>query len=100
MLSKDMDTDSERDPFSDRSFDLPLDQLDRLYAPSDRDSRHKFNLAYGNLPVGMTATLASRRRRSRSRRPGVPTSATARKDNVLHVRLADHAPFRFGNGYE
>ena len=52
VLSKDMDTDSsERDPFTDRSFDLPLYQLDRLYAPSDRDSRHKFNLfTYGNLP--------------------------------------------------
>ena len=34
VLSKDMDTDSsERDPFTDRSFDIPLTELDRLYAP-------------------------------------------------------------------
>src|SRR4029450_2800885 len=55
VVSKDMDTDpSERDPFPDRSFDLPLSDLDRLYAPSDRDIRHKFNLfTYGDLPAGL-----------------------------------------------
>jgi hypothetical protein len=86
VLSKDMDTDSsERDPFTDRSFDLPLDQLDRLYAPSDRDSRHKFNLvSYGNLPYGMTGNA---RIQARSAQPITPAGAgpdernSARKDN-------------------
>ena len=33
VLSTDKDTDSsERDPFTDRSFDVPLSELDRLYA--------------------------------------------------------------------
>ena len=42
MLSKDLDDDSnERDPFTDRAFDINNLQLD--YALSDRDIRHKFN---------------------------------------------------------
>jgi hypothetical protein len=41
-LAKDKDDDSnERDPFTDRSFDINNLQLD--YALSDRDIRHKFN---------------------------------------------------------
>jgi hypothetical protein len=106
VLSKDMDTDSsERDPFTDRSFDLPLDQLDRLYAPSDRDSRHKFNLVtYGDLPAGMTGNA---RIQARSAQPITPTGGgpdernSARKDNEFFTfdwRLM--RPFRFGNRYE
>ncbi len=106
VLSKDMDTDSsERDPFTDRSFDLPLDQLDRLYAPSDRDSRHKFNLVtYGNLPAGMTGNA---RIQARSAQPITPTGGgpdernSTRKDNEFFTfdwRIM--RPFRFGNRYE
>ena len=106
VISRDMDTDSsERDPFTDRSFDLPLDQLDRLYAPSDRDSRHKFNLfAYGNLPYGMTG---NGRIQARSAQPITPAGGgpddrnSARKDNEFFTfdwRIS--RPFTFGRGYE
>ena len=106
VISKDMDTDSsERDPFTDRSFDLPLDQLDRLYAPSDRDSRHKFNLfAYGNLPFGITG---NGRIQARSAQPITPAGGgpdernSVRKDNEFFTfdwRIM--RPFRFGNRYE
>jgi hypothetical protein len=106
VLSKDMDTDSsERDPFQDRSFDLPLDQLDRLYAPSDRDSRHKFNLVtYGTLPLGMTGNA---RIQARSAQPITPAGGSAdqrnsaRKDNEFFTfdwRIM--RPFKFGNNYE
>ena len=106
VLSKDMDTDSsERDPFTDRSFDLPLSELDRLYAPSDRDIRHKFNLfAYGNLPAGI---IGNSRIQARSAQPITPAGGgpeqrnSIRKDNeffTLDWRIM--RPFRFGNRYE
>ena len=106
VLSKDMDTDSsERDPFTDRSFDLPLSQLDRLYAPSDRDIRHKFNLfAYGNLPAGI---IGNSRIQARSAQPITPTGGgpdernSIRKDNAFFTfdwRIM--RPFKFGNRYE
>jgi hypothetical protein len=42
VFSKDKDDDSnERDPFTDRSFDVNHPELD--YSLSDRDIRHKFN---------------------------------------------------------
>jgi hypothetical protein len=71
VLSKDLDTDSsERDPFTDQSFDLPLDQLGRNYGPSLRDIRHKFNLfAYGELPWGV---IANTRIQARSAQPITP----------------------------
>lgn len=106
MLSKDLDTDSsERDPFVDRSFDVPLSQLDRLYAPSDRDSRHKFNLfTYGQLPGGVVGNV---RIQARSAQPITPAPGSAdtrnsiRKDNEFFTfdwRIM--RPFRFGNRYE
>jgi hypothetical protein len=106
VLSKDTDTDSsERDPFTDRSFDLPLDQLDRLEAPSDRDIRHKFNMiAYGNLPAGITGNA---RIQARTAQPITPAGGTAddrnsiRKDNEFFTfdwRVM--RPFTFGNNYQ
>jgi hypothetical protein len=106
VLSKDMDTDSsERDPFTDRSFDVPLSELDRLYAPSDRDIRHKFNMfAHGTLPFEI---LGNARIQARSAQPITPTPGTAetrnstRKDNEFFTfdwRIM--RPFRFGNRYE
>jgi hypothetical protein len=106
VLSKDMDTDSsERDPFTDRSFDLPLSQLDRLYAPSDRDIRHKFNLfTYGTLPAGI---IGNARIQARSAQPITPVGGgpdernSIRKDNEFFTfdwRIM--RPFRFGNRYE
>ena len=52
VLSEDLDDDSnERDPFSFRYFDYF--NLNREYAFSDRDEKHKFNLsAYTELPAG------------------------------------------------
>jgi hypothetical protein len=52
VLSEDLDDDSnERDPFSFRYFDYF--NLNREYAFSDRDEKHKFNLAaYAELPAG------------------------------------------------
>jgi hypothetical protein len=106
VLSKDMDTDSsERDPFLDRSFDLPISELDRLYAPSDRDIRHKFNLfSYGDLPGGM---VGNTRIQVRSAQPITPAGGTAdmrnstRKDNAFFTfdwRIM--RPFSFGNRYQ
>jgi hypothetical protein len=50
VYAKDEDDDSnERDPFTDRSFNLF--DLDKDYGPSDRDIRHRFNMfAYVELP--------------------------------------------------
>jgi Carboxypeptidase regulatory-like domain/TonB-dependent Receptor Plug Domain/TonB dependent receptor len=106
VLSKDMDTDSsERDPFTDRSFDLPLSQLDRLYAPSDRDIRHKFNFfSYGTLPAGI---VGNARIQARTAQPITPAGGTAddrnsaRKDNEFFTfdwRIM--RSFRFGGRYE
>ena len=106
VLSKDMDTDSsERDPFTDRSFDLPLSDLDRLYAPSDRDIRHKFNLyAYGNLPAGINRQrshpgalrAADHARGRRTRR----TEQHPQGQRVLHIGLADHAAVQVRQRYQ
>jgi hypothetical protein len=85
VLSKDLDDDSnERDPFTDRSFDINNLQLD--YALSDRDIRHKFNfILNGELPWGIQANA---RIQARSAQPITPASGrtatnrnTDRKDN-------------------
>ena len=104
VLSKDKDDDSnERDPFTDRSFDISNLQLD--YALSDRDIRHKFNFyLYSELPWGFQFTP---RIQARSAQPATPATRTAtnrntlRKDNQYFSfdwRLA--RPFRFGERYE
>lgn len=53
VVSKDEDTDSnERDPFTDRSFNLY--DLDQDWGPSDRDIRHKVNaFGYFSLPANL-----------------------------------------------
>ncbi len=53
VFSKDQDDDSnERDPFTDRAFDINNLQLD--YSLADRDIRHKFNFyTYAELPWGL-----------------------------------------------
>ncbi len=106
VLSYDKDTDSsERDPFTDRSFDLPLSELDRLYAPSDRDSRHKFNMfAHGSLPWQLQGNA---RIQARTAQPITPVGATAdernsdRKDNEFFTfdwRIS--RTFGFGSRYQ
>ena len=103
-LAKDMDDDSnERDPFTDRAFDLNNLQLD--YALSDRDIRHKFNFSMfselfwgleGNFLVqGLTAQPITPNPRTATNRN------TLRKDNAYFSfdwRL--QRPFKFGDRYE
>lgn len=84
VLSKDLDDDSnERDPFSDRSFNLNNLQAD--YALSDRDIRHKFNfILNGELPWGFEANARIQARSAQPITPGARTATnrnTARKDN-------------------
>ena len=103
VLSKDKDDDSnERDPFTDRSFDLSNLQAD--YALSDRDIRHKFNfVTYAELPGGLEGNF---RVQARSAQPITPATRTAtnrnslRKDNAYFSfdwRL--QRPFKFGERY-
>jgi len=103
VLSKDKDDDSnERDPFTDRSFDI--NNLNFDYSLSDRDIRHKFNFfMYSELPWGFEFTP---RVQARSAQPATPATRTAtnrntlRKDNKYFSfdwRLA--RPFKFGERY-
>jgi hypothetical protein len=79
-LAKDLDDDSnERDPFTDRSFNINNLQLD--YALSDRDIRHKFNFyLYAELPGGFQANT---RLQARSAQPITPATRTATNRNSL-----------------
>src|SRR5687767_2260573 len=103
-LAKDVDDDSnERDPFTDRAFDINNLQLD--YALSDRDIRHRFNF-YANfdLPWGFEF---SPRVQARTAQPKSPDCAsrcfprnTLRKSNEYFSfdwRL--QRPIRFGERY-
>ncbi|MEO6654481.1 MAG: carboxypeptidase regulatory-like domain-containing protein [Pyrinomonadaceae bacterium] len=78
--SRDKDDDSnERDPFTDRSFDVNNPGLD--YALSDRDIKHKFNLfAYFELPGKFQFTP---RFQARSAQPATPATRTATNRNSL-----------------
>jgi hypothetical protein len=83
-LAKDKDDDSnERDPFTDRAFDLNNLQLD--YALSDRDIRHRFNLfTFIELGWGFDGNFRLQGRTAQPITPGVRTATnrnTARKDN-------------------
>jgi len=103
VLSKDQDDDSnERDPFTDRSFDINNLSLD--YALSDRDIRHKFNfVTFAELFWGLEGNF---RVQARSAQPITPAVRTAtnrnslRKDNKYFSfdwRL--QRPFKFGDRY-
>ncbi|MGH9842121.1 MAG: TonB-dependent receptor [Blastocatellia bacterium] len=103
VWSKDLDDDSnERDPFTDRSFNLNNLQAD--YALSDRDIRHKFNfILNSNLPGGVDANARIQARSAQPITPGARTATnrnTARKDNEFFSfdwRLARQ--FRWGDHY-
>ena len=103
VLSKDLDDDSnERDPFTDRAFDINNLQLD--YALSDRDIRHRFNF-YSNveLPAGFDLNARVQARGAQPITPAVRTATnrnTLRKNNEyfsLDWRL--QRPFRFGERF-
>lgn len=102
-LAKDKDDDSnERDPFTDRSFDIFNLALD--YAQSDRDIRHKFNFyMFAELPWGFEFVP---RVQGRTAQPATPAPRTAtnrntlRKDNEFFSfdwRLSRR--FKFGERY-
>jgi hypothetical protein len=104
VYAKDRDDDSnERDPFTDRAFDLNNLQLD--YALSDRDIRHKFNFVlFSQLFWGIEGNF---RVQARTAQPITPNPRTAtnrnslRKDNEYFSfdwRL--QRPFKFGDRYE
>jgi outer membrane receptor for ferrienterochelin and colicin len=100
VLSKDQDDDSnERDPFSDRAFDINNLNLD--YGLSDRDIRHKVNF-YSYAEIGGGFQLSGRLQ-GRSAQPITPGARTAnnrntdRKDNKYFSfdwRLS--RPFKLG----
>jgi outer membrane receptor for ferrienterochelin and colicin len=83
-FARDKDDDSnERDPFTDRSFDINNLQLD--YAYSDRDIRHKFNFfTFVELGWGFEGNFRVQGRTAQPITPGTRTATnrnTARKDN-------------------
>jgi hypothetical protein len=80
VWSRDKDDDSnERDPFTDRSFDVNNPGLD--YSLSDRDITHKFNLyAYFELPWKFQFTP---RLQARTAQPATPATRTATNRNTL-----------------
>jgi hypothetical protein len=103
VWSKDMDDDSnERDPFTDRSFDINNLSLD--YALSDRDIRHKFNFyTFAQLCLGLEGNF---RIQARSAQPITPATRTAtnrnslRKDNqYFSFDWRIQRPFKFKERY-
>ena len=80
VLSRDKDDDSnERDPFTDRSFNINNLKLD--YSLSDRDIRNKFNFfAFMELPWKLQFTP---RIQARTAQPATPATRTATNRNTL-----------------
>jgi hypothetical protein len=102
--AKDFDDDSnERDPFTDRAFDIFNLQLD--YSFSDRDIRHRFNLvSVADLPADFDLSMRVQARSAQPRSPGCASRCfprnTIRKNNEFFSfdwRL--ERPFRFGERY-
>jgi hypothetical protein len=101
VLAKDQDDDSnERDPFTDRSFDINNLSLD--YALSDRDIRHKFNFfSYAEIGGGFQLNSRIQARSAQPITPGARTANnrnTDRKDNKYFSfdwRLV--RPIKFGD---
>ncbi|HEV2761601.1 MAG TPA: carboxypeptidase regulatory-like domain-containing protein [Pyrinomonadaceae bacterium] len=80
VFSKDYDDDSnERDPFTDRAFDINNLSLD--YALSDRDIRHRFNF-YSNVELPAAFELNARLQ-ARTAQPITPAVRTATNRNTL-----------------
>src|SRR6266404_4578071 len=103
VFAKDRDDDSnERDPFTDRSFDINNLSLD--YALSDRDIRHKFNFyTFAQMGWGLEGNF---RVQARSAQPITPATRTATNRNTLRKDNAYFSfdwrlqrPFKFGERY-
>jgi len=103
VLSKDKDDDSnERDPFTDRAFDINNLQLD--YAYSDRDIRHKFNFfTFIEIGWGLEGNFRVQGRTAQPITPGARTATNRnidRKDNqYFSFDWRIQRPFRFGERY-
>jgi len=103
VWSKDRDDDSnERDPFTDRSFNIFNLSLD--YALADRDIRHKFNF-YSFVKIGW-GLEGNFRVQARSAQPITPATRTVtnrntlRKDNkYFSFDWRIQRPFKFGERY-
>jgi hypothetical protein len=104
VLARDKDDDSnERDPFTDRAFDLDNLRLD--WALSDRDVRHKFNFfGYIELPWKLQFNPRVQVRTAQPATPLTPVAPnrnTLRKDNdyfSFDWRLS--RPFKFSERIE
>src|SRR5882724_3238121 len=104
VISRDRDDDSnERDPFTDRSFNINNLSLD--YAFSDRDIRHKVNFyTFVQMGWGIEGNF---RVQARSAQPQTPASGrtatnrnTERKDNqYFSFDWRIQRPFKFGEHY-
>jgi len=103
VFSKDRDDDSnERDPFTDRSFDLNNLGLD--YALSDRNIRHKFNFyTFVQMGWGFEGNFRIQARSGQPITPAVRTATnrnTLRKDNqYFSFDWRIQRPFKFGERY-
>jgi hypothetical protein len=109
VWSRDRDDDSnERDPFTDRAFDLDNPHFD--YALSDRDVTHKFNLfAFIEGPWGLEFAPRVQARTAQPATPfplalispGVTNRNTLRKDNeYFSFDWRVSRPFKFGESME
>ena len=101
VYSRDRDDDSnERDPFTDRSFDINNLTLD--YALSDRDIAHKFNFySYVELGWGFEGNFVIQ---GRTAQPITPDPRTATNRNTLRKNNQYFSfdwriqrPFKFGS---
>ena len=100
-FAKDQDDDSnERDPFTDRAFDINNLQLD--YALADRDIRHRFNF-YANFDLPWAFEFSPRvqaRTAQPSRRiatpPILPSQHYYQANGTSHSTGACRGPARFG----
>jgi hypothetical protein len=102
-LAEDMDDDSnERDPFTDRAFDINNLNLD--YALSDRDIRHKFNFfTFIEMAWGLEGNFRIQGRTAQPLTPGARTATnrnTARKNNeYFSFDWRIQRPFRFSERF-
>ena len=102
--AKDRDDDSnERDPFTDRAFDVNNLQLD--YALSDRDIRHKFNFfTFIEMGWGLEGNFRVQARSAQPITPGGIRTATNRntdrKDNkYFSFDWRIQRPFKLGERF-
>jgi len=104
VISRDRDDDSnERDPFTDRSFNINNLSLD--YAFSDRDIRHKVNFyTFVQMGWGIEGNFRVQARSAQPQTPATGRTATnrntERKDNqYFSFDWRIQRPFKFGEHY-